>query len=327
MLNNVVKDYLYNYNTIELIQKETQEVIFDYPNNAFITGKNKDLSFVKTFFLKNRAVYISKHNRFADYPTHTHDFLEFNYMLDGKCEQIINGEPFTLHTGDLLLMDNNSHHKIRALSEHDILINIIFPMENFSTELLSELKQQKNMLFQFLMQDISKHSEGGFVFFDAEKNPTIRDILEQMINVYFTGLTFSNEILRSYVPILFMELIGNTDYHLNGVVQKTITNETIIQSLKYIESEYQTLTLSELSKKLAYNKNYLSNLLKAKLGHTFTELLNEERLKNSVLLLELTTLPITDVAEQVGFSNLNYFYRIFTKKYGVKPKEFRMKKG
>lgn len=325
MLNEIVKDYLFGYNSIEIKQRETGKLNFDYPNDAFITHGDKDLSFVKTFFLKNQAVYISKHNRFADYPNHRHDFLEFNYMLYGSCEQIINGEPFILREGDLLLIDNKSHHAIRALSEKDILINIIFPMESFSTDTLSDLWQKKNILFRFLMSDISTRSEGGFVFFNANKNPAVREILEQMLNNYFTGVTFSREILRAYIPILFMELAGNTDYQLSGNVQYMNTNDTIIESLKIIESDYRTLTLQKLSKRMNYNKNYLSNLLKSRLGHTFTELLNEQRLKNAVVLLESTKMPISEVSEEVGISNLNYFYKIFKEKYEMSPKEFRLR--
>lgn len=323
VLNSQVEDRLYKLNPIEISQQKTGKIIFDYPNDAYITGKKKDLSFVKTFFLKNNHVYISKHNRFAEYPKHSHDFLEFNYMLNGHCNQIINDKLVKLSSGDLILLDNNSTHSIEKLSENDILINIIFPKDNFNIDILSELNSQKNILFHFLMQNISSHAAGGYVFFDVSKNLNIKSIIEQMINNYFEDTTFSNEILKTYIPILFMELIGNTEYYFSGEIQNTPTNETVIRCLKLIEEKYQTLTLSYLSKALSYNKTYLSNLLKDKLGKNFTELLNDERMKKAAILLESTSLPIVQISHKVGITNLNYFYKIFKQRYEDTPNIWR----
>ncbi|WP_374285692.1 AraC family transcriptional regulator [Lactococcus sp.] len=325
MLDSLVKDYLYSFNHKESIQREEGQFIIDYPINAYQISNNRGILFVKDFFLKNNYVFISKHPRFADYPEHRHEFLEFNYMLDGECTQIINGKEMKLSKGDLVLLNSKSRHKIKALSENDILINIIFPKEKFDLEWMSEINRQDNTLFSFLMQDITSHSEGEYVYFEGHKNDNIKINIEQMLNKYFTYGNFSNEMLRFYIPILFMELVGNTPYRISGKISNSITNEIIIKSLELIEDEYETLTLSSLSKKLSYSKNYLSNLLKEKTSFTFTELLNKERLRRACLLLNSTQIPIREISYSVGISNVNYFYKIFRDRYNLSPKEYRLK--
>ena len=41
-------------------------------------------------------------------------------------------------------------------------------------------------------------------------------------------------------------------------------------------------------------------------------------------MLEKTKLSVSDIGYDVGYENLSYFHRIFKKKYGVSPKEYRV---
>ena len=73
-------DYLTQETAIESQQKETGKHIPDYDSQkADLPRLTNDL------FLANRSIYISKHNRYAPYPKHTHQFLELNYVLKGEC--------------------------------------------------------------------------------------------------------------------------------------------------------------------------------------------------------------------------------------------------
>lgn len=47
------------------------------------------------------------------------------------------------------------------------------------------------------------------------------------------------------------------------------------------------------------------------------------RLKKSLLLLVNPELSISDVADRVGFSDSNYFYRQFKRHYGLPPQKYR----
>lgn len=78
------------------------------------------MELLNDYFFKNKDIYISKHNRFADYPYHTHQFLELNYMYSGSSEQIIEGNKETLHEGELLLLDSGtpSFHKSNRRKGH-----------------------------------------------------------------------------------------------------------------------------------------------------------------------------------------------------------------
>lgn len=323
-MHELVYQYLFNYNNIEQKQRKTGKFVMDLPKNSF-NYDNEKMVLSDQYFLKNDRIYISKHNRFAAYPEHTHCFLELNYMLKGSSKQIINGEEKILKEGELLLLGQGSTHSIDALDHDDVLINIIFPQTKFDIEWLSHMHSQDNQLFQFLMHTVSENAKGEYIVFQAQQNRAIHTIMIQMLNKYFTESTFSNEILRFYLPILFMELVGNTTYTLSSNQKENSTNTIVIEALKSIEKDYQEITLESLAHSLNYNTSYLSEVIKEKTGKKFIELVNEQRMKQAKLLLDSTDLPISEICHAIGLQNKTHFYKQFRANYNMNPGQYRKK--
>ncbi|MNC09728.1 Arabinose operon regulatory protein [compost metagenome] len=53
--------------------------------------------------------------------------------------------------------------------------------------------------------------------------------------------------------------------------------------------------------------------------------INETRLAQARLYLEQQQMTVAEIMEKVGFSNESYFYRLFKRRYGTTPKEYRLK--
>ena len=56
---------------------------------------------------------------------------------------------------------------------------------------------------------------------------------------------------------------------------------------------------------------------------TYSEYLQSIRLEQAKRMLIETDLTISEIAEQTGYHNKGYFYRIFTEKYNMTPGEYR----
>ena len=106
-------------------------------------------------------------------------------------------------------------------------------------------------------------------------------------------------------------------------------SETIYEHvLRYIEGNYMhNVGLYELSGSLGYNHSYLSRLVKKHSGKSFTELITDYRIKRAMQLLEHPKSKVSDIAGQVGFTNAKYFSRIFKKRVGSNPKEYKAHNG
>lgn len=96
--------------------------------------------------------------------------------------------------------------------------------------------------------------------------------------------------------------------------------------LDYIEEHYrEDLSLNELSYQLELSPSYLSSVFKEYNHATFLEYLSRYRVARAKPLLLQTEDSVTDIAQQVGYSNVNTFIRIFKKEEGVTPGQYRMR--
>ena len=83
--------------------------------------------------------------------------------------------------------------------------------------------------------------------------------------------------------------------------------------------------LQELARKVGTYEKKLSQAFRKQLGKTVFEYLRDERVRMAQHLLDDTTLSITDIAAETGFSNPANFATAFRKKLGVTPTEYRNK--
>ena len=96
------------------------------------------------------------------------------------------------------------------------------------------------------------------------------------------------------------------------------------KAVNYIDFNFTgQISLDMVAKTAAVNFSYLSTQFKKETGQSVIEYTNHKRLQNSLTLLAATKLSIEEVAEKSGFSDNNYFARIFKKTYGKSPREHR----
>lgn len=316
-------DYFMELNPIEKIQHNSKHFQNDIPMSAI----NNQLSFkteapvLNNYYFKNKDVFIRKHNRFAPYPTHTHTFLEMNYMLQGQCDEKVDGEQVHLETGDLLLLDVGCKHSIGPCGENDILVNILFRDQEISISMLNDLRRNKSVFYEFLLnRSTNKENPRKYLIFRSHNQTEVRDTLDHIIDEYFQSREFANTIIKNYLAILMTQLVRNYNIKAKSASQ---SQQLILKILKDITENYQTITLESLAAKYNYNKNYLSNLFKKEVGKTFSQTLTQERLIHARTMVTSTTMPISDIIEAIGVTNKNFFYTKYQDYYHVTPGEDR----
>ena len=243
-MNPIIKEYLYTPNLIEKKQKKEGIFQLDIPSGSYNMQQNQ-MILLQDFFLNNTDIYISKHNRFAPYPSHTHEFLEINYVLSGSSKQNINGFEETIKEGELLLLDKNSAHSLETLNENDILINIIFTNKNMDLNWLTSIREQNSLLFNFLMHSLKRNTKGNYLLFHSSKNKHVQEIMQRILNEYFLSHNFAKEMIHMYLPILITELVANVTYSSKQEKISNADDSLVIKTLQLIEEKFQTITLTE----------------------------------------------------------------------------------
>ena len=83
------------------------------------------------------------------------------------------------------------------------------------------------------------------------------------------------------------------------------------------------MTLDELTEKMHLSKPYLSKYIREKSGKTFGDIVKNVRMKKARTLLKNTSATVESIAESVGYQNVEHFNRLFKKKYGMTPVQYR----
>lgn len=95
----------------------------------------------------------------------------------------------------------------------------------------------------------------------------------------------------------------------------------------FLEAHYRDdLSLQSVAGKMGYSEVYFCRLFKNCFDKTFIMYLNDLRMAKAVELLKDISINIKEISERVGYRDANYFTRIFKKKMGMTPSEFRNKK-
>ncbi len=92
----------------------------------------------------------------------------------------------------------------------------------------------------------------------------------------------------------------------------------------YIEENYRDANLQSLATKFNQNVYWVSRLIKQLTNQNFKDLVQEKRLLVTKNLLLYTDLSMQAIAEEVGYENVSYFYRIFKQKYGMTPRAYKL---
>ena len=122
---------------------------------------------------------------------------------------------------------------------------------------------------------------------------------------------------------------------LTGLVQSTDTEQKkehavgirhthVSAAMTIIDNEYAPpITLEMLSERLHLTKTYICHIFHDVLGMTVSDYIRMKRIQAARTLLLDTTASVAEVAEHVGFGNVNYFTKCFRAEEGISPSGYR----
>ena len=271
-------------------------------------------------FGAGRGISARTHTRYTDFPKHRHNYIEMMIVLSGSITHRIDGEPLTLSTGEILIMNKHVTHSVDRSGKDDIGVNIIMS-DRFIDGVAGELS---GTVFSSLIKENAK--DGGSAIYLAFRTGGRKYIDNAIENLLFE-LTVRGEdvgVMSGTVSLLLRYLsLENEELLLHGNVKADKEEARRLSILSYIKASYRTASLSELSDKLYLTVPYLSKLIKESFGKSFKELVVDERMERAKGAIEGTTLPIGDVIRSVGYENESYFHREFKKRYGYTPLAIR----
>ncbi len=106
-----------------------------------------------------------------------------------------------------------------------------------------------------------------------------------------------------------------------------LTDQNLAHEIKkYINQNFAAkITLESLSNRFFYSKTTIMNTFKSTYGLSINQYLQDTRLAHALEMLQQANYSIRDISERCGFSDQNYFTKVFSKKYGTTPSAYQKK--
>jgi AraC-like DNA-binding protein len=100
--------------------------------------------------------------------------------------------------------------------------------------------------------------------------------------------------------------------------------DTIFAALDLLERDAgEDLSLSEVADVVGLSPFHFLRLFKRETGVTPYRFLMQARIRKAIELLRETSLPVTEIAFEVGFGDLSNFINFFRREIGCSPSQFR----
>jgi AraC-like DNA-binding protein len=231
--------------------------------------------------------------------------IQLVYSREGVLKTRMAGKLFDVSPGEFVLLDNTRFYQMEMDTEHEC-IDLMMPQ--------GWLEKYLPDPGALLARPISASKGWG-----APLGALIETILD--------GGLDNAPLPRPLIAEQFGSLLALATGMEEGEEMPRHRNQLAARILRRIESDYADPDLSPelVAEQIGISKRYLQTLLAAS-GTSFVQELNATRLERASDILadpRAGNLAIADVAYRTGFLDPGYFTRLFRKRFGITPREWR----
>lgn len=213
---------------------------------------------------------------------------------------------------------------------------IQYPLED-EQRLLNSLSQGDHATAQSVLREIFGRNHDGVkksrkkmgMFVAALSNTVIRaeNILateagREKINLYLWQMKNVGDlvVLARYMDVISQQFAEIATSRNASKQQRLISKISDHILASYSDTE---LCLSSIAGKFGLTESYVSTFFKQVTGKNISQYIERVRMEKTVALLQEGNKSTTQIAQTVGYSNMNTFYKAFKRHYGINPKAYK----
>ena len=266
---------------------------------------------------KDFEIYYYSDYYLSKVESHTHNYYEFYFFLEGNVDMIIEGDVFSMHPGDLVLIPPKIRHHAEIRNQELPYRRFVFWISREYCKRLLELSPD----YVYLMQHVEV--AGDYVFSnDIITFNTIQSKVFALIDEMRSNRFGRDARISLCVNDLILHL--NRIVHERNYPRSEKEDKNLYQSLaEYIEKNLEgNLSLEHLAEVFYVSKYHIAHTFKDHTGLSIHQYITKKRL-TACREAMLGGSEITQAYLMFGFGDYSSFYRAFKKEYGISPREFR----
>jgi len=222
-----------------------------------------------------------------------------------------------------------------------------FTVDNVVTELIAQVGKgfvtsyADNKLVG-LLEDVSDAAANAF-------ESRLRDIFDRALKHTYSLMVSPSQSEFSAIPALARNMLSRTDKLLSaldlhgdealppggvdkassgGLVRDDGRTEIMDVAAQYIKAHFhENMSLEKVASAVYLNPSYFSLMFKQKMGFGYKDYVIHLRMEKAKTLLRQSHLKVSDVAEQVGYTDMRHFTQVFRKTFQMTPSEYRATLG
>lgn len=266
---------------------------------------------------KDFEIYYYDDAHFSGVKTHNHNYYEFYFFLQGDISMYIGGQPFSLKTGDVILIPPGVTH-------HTVNHNDSVPYRRFIFWISEEYFQQLRALssdYEYIVSYAQKRKK--YVYHNDIINfNNIQALLFRLLEEIHAERFGRASKIALGVNDLILHL--NRMAYEQNVPGQFKKNQRLYENLMiYIEAHLEDdLSLDHLAEAFYVSKYHIAHIFKENLGFSVHQYITKKRLAMCRDAL-LSDSNISKTFLLYGFKDYSSFYRAFKKEYGLSPKEYK----
>ena len=249
---------------------------------------------------------------------HEHTFFELVYILTGTGIQWINNNMFPYHDGHLFLITPNDSHSFEIHTTTKF-INIKFNDIYIHSAIFGSENIQR---LEFILQH-ANHQPGCILRNKVDKL-LVKPMIEAIIREYVNRNLYSKEIITQLINTIIIVVARNIAMFLPQQVDEC-SDDKFLDILQYIQANiYQTgkIRAKEISQHFGISESYLGRYIKKHTNETMQHYILSYKLKLVESRLLHSQMRISEIAEELGFTDESHLSKFFKKYKGCSPSSF-----
>lgn len=263
--------------------------------SEFFSFRDKDISMNYAFDKKPDP---------AEFKMHTHETYELYSFMSGKGIYRVEGTPYPLKYGDVLIMRPAEAHYI-DISESKPYVRLSV---NFRPEIFKEIDPGGRLLEPFNNREI-----GTCNCYRAE------NFKSDAYSLFIKNITTDSPDRRLQTLTNLLPLLNEIAAAFDGIAEEEVNKSLDSRIINYINRHIsEEISLESICERYFISKSHLCRIFKKATASTVGEYITVKRLVMARQLI-LSGTPPTKAYLRCGFKDYSVFYRAYKKAYGVPP--------
>lgn len=250
---------------------------------------------------------------------HWHPEIEITYVQKGTMCYKVNHMVYHLKEGDIVFNNSGALHSGTMENQKDCAY---IPVTFDSRLIYGFFQSTVNSKY---VDPVIQDSMLPAICIDQSEpwHKPFREYLLRIIDLDEKKPDFYELDITICLQSMWRLLLEHITYETQASRENSLEYDRIKKILSYIEENYQNkITLNDIAGHIHLCESECTRLFKRHMNTTLFAFLQEYRIERSLEFLRADQ-PVSAVADKAGFSDPNYYSKVFAKIKGCSPREYR----